>query len=153
VENRDQLLALREAGASELKLNVQSWDRGIFRTVCPDLDLDHIIRMLEHGVEIFGRNRVSSNLIIGLGEKDANIINGIEALADMGVIVVIRTIHLNEINEDRLDRKIDIQRIPKERLLRLREEQARILKDRGLDTREFRTMCFPCKGCDLEPIF
>lgn len=152
VHSKDQLMALKDAGASELKLNVQSWDREIFGIVCPDLDQDHILRMLEKGVEIFGRNRVSSNLIIGLGESDESIISGMETLAEMGIVAVIRTLHLNQLNADRLARSIELPRIPKERLLRLREEQARILKDQGLDTREFRTMCFPCKGCDLEPM-
>ncbi len=150
VENREQIQRLKNAGASELKLNIQSWDRDIFEIICPDLDYDNILRMLELGVEIFERNRVTSNIIIGFGEADENVLEGVEALAEMGVAATIRTLRLDFYNRPILSKALRLEPITRERLLHLREEQRRIFLKHGIDTRFFRTMCFPCKACDLE---
>ena len=56
-------------------------DRAIFERVCPGLSLDYILSSLENAVRVFGKNRVSSNFIIGLGETDTCVQEGIETLA------------------------------------------------------------------------
>lgn len=150
VDEKDQLQRLYDAGARELKLNIQSWDRTIFDTICPELDRDTILDMLGHGVEIYGRNNVCSNLIIGLGESDESVIEGVEDLARMGVAVNLRKLHLNRQNEARLRRSLTIEPVTSERFLGLREKQKEIFLRHGINTNRFRTMCFPCGACDLE---
>jgi len=151
VENSDQIRMLREAGATELKLNIQSWDQNIFKLVCPDLDQDNILAMLEHGVKTFGKNLVTSNIIIGFGERDDNVLDGVETLAGMGVAATIRSLHLNPINEPRLRRVVRLSEITPMRLLSLQKRQRKIFQDNGIKPQQFKSMCFPCKGCDLEP--
>ena len=141
---------LWEGGASELKLNIQSMDRGIFDIMCPHLEFDIILKMLSYGVTKFGKNRVSSNIIIGVGETDDNVVRGLETLAGLGVAGVLRTLHLHSTNKERLHKRLNIQPLTKERLLYLHKEQTRIFLEHGLETERFKTMCFPCKGCDLE---
>lgn len=150
VTERDQLQRLYEAGARELKVNIQSWDPAIFGIICPGIDQEKIREMLEHGVGIFGRNNVCSNLIIGLGETDDSVLEGIEHLARMGVAVNLRRLHLNDANEDRLKQALDIEPVTRERYLGLREKQKEIFSHHGIDTDRFRTMCFPCGACDLD---
>lgn len=151
VETAEQLRRLHDAGATELKLNIQSWDPDIFTCICPDLDLDHIVEMLALGVGLFGRNRVCSNMLIGFGESDKVILDGVERLASMGVAVNLRRLHLNGRNSERINKVLVPQPIKADRLLRLRDEQQHIFASNGLDSSQFMTMCFPCGGCDLDP--
>ena len=150
VETEGQIVRLKEAGADEIKLNIQSFDRDIFRVICPNLDYDNILRMLRKAVEVFGRNRVTSNIIIGFGETDENVLEGVESLAKMGVAATIRTLHITPLNRPILEKVLNVEPVTTKRLLGLRDAQERIFRDYGIDTREFRTMCFACKGCDLE---
>ncbi|MEN6342645.1 MAG: hypothetical protein ABFC89_08815 [Methanospirillum sp.] len=64
------------AGACEIKYNVETMDPEIFARVCPGLSLPDILLALQGAVEIFGRSRVSSNVILGLGETDECVRDG-----------------------------------------------------------------------------
>jgi len=150
VTKRSQLQRLHDAGARELKLNIQTWDKMIFQRICPELDQENILEMIGYGVEIFGRNNVCSNLIIGLGETDESVIKGIEHLAEMGVAVNLRTLHLNEKNESRVRDALTIEPMSNQRLLGLREKQSELFTRYDIRSDSFRTMCFPCGACDLE---
>lgn len=151
VESVHQLQSLRDAGASELKLNIQSWDPEIFHRICPGLDRDHIQLMLSEGVRIFGRNRVCSNMIMGFGETDKTIIEGIRHLASMGVAVHLRHLHVNPGNRERLREAVAVEPMDLDRWIGLRNHQQSIFREFGIDVSGFRTMCFPCGGCDLDP--
>jgi biotin synthase-related radical SAM superfamily protein len=41
--------------------------------------------------------------------------------------------------------------LDKERVIKLARMQKEILAKRGLSTKTFKTMCFPCSCCDLVP--
>lgn len=148
-----EIAALREAGADELKLNIQSFDPEIFRRVCPDLDYDRVLALLGVAAERFGRGKVASNIIIGLGEGDGAVLQGTEILAAMGVVANIRKVAVDDGNRRRLQKALG--RLPApvtpHRLLRLAVEQKRVLKKHGLTTKGFRTMCHNCACCDIEP--
>jgi biotin synthase-like enzyme len=148
---REGLERLKAAGADELKVNVQAANPVIFRKVCPGLDWDDIIRCLKEGVEVFGRNKVSSNIIIGLGENEDDIVRTLLALARMGVAANIRVLRINHVNREALEKALgqDIGIKEPERILRLIEAQRIIFEDNGLDPGEFRTMCHRCGCCDL----
>jgi biotin synthase-related radical SAM superfamily protein len=136
-----------ESGVSEVKYNVETMDREIFKKVCGDLSLDYILDRLKEAVDIFGKNRVFSNFIIGLGENDASVIEGIETLAKMGVIPILRPVspHPLRIGD------CFTERPSPERLLRLAKVEAEILKQYGLNPGIAMTMCLKCTGCDLVP--
>jgi biotin synthase-related radical SAM superfamily protein len=63
--NSTQLL--KEAGADEIKYNVETMDREIFGMMCPGLSLDFVLEALKDAVQVFGRDKVFSNILIGLG--------------------------------------------------------------------------------------
>jgi biotin synthase-related radical SAM superfamily protein len=138
---------LHAAGADEIKYNVETMDPDIFSRVCPGLSLSFILESLEGAVPIFGRNHVASNFIIGLGETDACVRGGVEALAGMGVIPVLRPISPHPLRKG----EITIERPSAGRLLRLARIHRDALDRHGLDPRMARTMCLPCTGCDLTP--
>jgi len=138
---------LYAAGASEIKYNVETMDREIFRRVCPNLSLDEILEALNGAVRVFGKNRVSSNFILGLGETDACVKEGIEILAGMGVIPNLRPISPHPLRAG----QIVVERPSPYRLLILNRINKAALECHGLNVLAARTMCLPCTGCDLTP--
>ncbi|ACL16507.1 radical SAM protein [Methanosphaerula palustris] len=138
---------LYAAGAAEIKYNVETMDPSIFDRVCPELSLDKILLALKGAVKIFGRNHVSSNFIIGLGESDACVLEGVETLASMGVIPNLRPISPHPLRKG----EIVVERPSPERLLKLTGINKAALDRHGLDVMKAQTMCLPCTGCDLTP--
>ncbi|GAA5261627.1 hypothetical protein KTGMC3_P0329 [Methanocalculus sp. MC3] len=144
---KDSSRLLYDAGAVEIKYNVETMDPVIFSTVCPDFSLSEILDALREAVTIFGKNAVFSNFIIGLGEDDQTVLDGVTTLARMGVIPNLRPISPSPLREG----EITIQRPSQERLLYLAKKTVEILVRYGLDARSARTMCLPCTGCDITP--
>ncbi|MFP4654621.1 MAG: radical SAM protein [Methanohalobium sp.] len=138
---------LKDAGADEIKYNVETMDRDIYKEVCSGQDLDIILKHLHEAVEIFGRNNVYSNFIIGLGESYETVEKGIEELASMGVIPILRA---GVMPSQRVG-EIEIERPSAKQLLKLTRVLRRTLDRYGLRADKSRTMCLPCTGCDLNP--
>lgn len=135
------------AGACEIKYNVETMDPDIFARVCPGLSLPDILTALRGAVDIFGRNHVSSNFILGLGETDECVRNGVETLAGMGVIPNLRPISPHPLRQG----EIAVLRPSAERLIRLAGVNREALERHGISVADSRTMCLPCTGCDLVP--
>lgn len=138
---------LYSAGACEIKYNVETMDPELFRRVCPDLDLEAVLESLENAVDHFGRNRVSSNFIIGLGETDETVRKGLKQLTDRCVIPVLRPISPHPLRKD----SISICRPDASRLLKLGGMLREMLDCQSLCVEKSRTMCLFCTGCDLAP--
>lgn len=144
---------LKDAGATELKLNIQTYDKKIFKKICPQLDFDGILNAIKYGVSVFGRNKVCSNIIVGLGETDKNVLDGVEQLAKFGAVATIRSIRINEHNRRKISNVLGcrVASVRGERLVRLALEQKKILKKYHLTTNKFKTMCHKCGCCDIVP--
>ncbi|MBN1134859.1 MAG: radical SAM protein [Methanosarcinaceae archaeon] len=147
VPTKESSQKLHNAGVSEVKYNVETMDREIFKKVCGDFSLDFILKALKEAVEIFGRNHVYSNFIIGLGETDETVRAGVEELADIGVIPILRAINPHPLREG----ETTTIRPSAERLLKLAKMTRSILDKYGLRADVAQTMCLPCTGCDLVP--
>jgi biotin synthase-related radical SAM superfamily protein len=138
---------LYAAGATEIKYNVETMDAGIFARCCPGLSLPNIMESLEEAAEIFGRNKVSSNFILGLGESDQCVASGAARLAEMGVIPVLRPISPHPLRAG----AVEVHRPSAKRLLMLGSIARRALDEHGLRADRAETMCLPCTGCDITP--
>jgi biotin synthase-related radical SAM superfamily protein len=138
---------LKAAGATEIKYNVETMDPEIFEKYCPGLSLPFVLKSLEKAVKIFGRNRVSSNFIIGLGESDERVLFGIALLAEMGVIPNLRPISSHPLRAG----EVKVQRPSAERLLKLARATRKVLDEHGLRADLAGTMCLSCTGCDITP--
>ncbi|OGS42906.1 MAG: hypothetical protein A3K67_06390 [Euryarchaeota archaeon RBG_16_62_10] len=150
----DEIDLLKEAGADEIKLNIESFDRDIFEKVCPKRDYDHILHAINHAGEVFGRNRVCSNIIFGLGETDDNVIEGVKVLANMGAVATLRALRRTEYNVAELENALGrLEPVTAERMLELARTERRILEGHGLSTLEFKTMCHTCLACDIVPFW
>jgi len=152
VDRKEQIDLLKSSGADEIKLNRECARHDIFDIACPDLDYDGTLEMLRYAVSVFGKGRVASNIIYGLGESDNDVIKEMERLASMGVIPGLRALKISPKNKEKLTRSLgNITPVSKERMILLAKEQKRILLNNGLTTETFRTMCFECQCCDIVP--
>lgn len=152
VDDEAQVDAIRAAGADEIKINCEAATEAVFRRSCPGLDYGNVFRMLEHAVGAFGRGRVASNVIYGLGETDAEVEAVLERLASMGVAPGLRALKVSPSNEARIAAALgDVGRNTPERAIKLARLQKAAMERHGLTTLTFRTMCFPCTCCDLVP--
>jgi len=150
----DEIDLLKDAGADEIKLNIETFDRDIFEKVCGDLDLDHILHAVNHAGEVFGRNKVCSNIIFGLGETDDNVLEGATVLANMGAVATLRALRKDEMNTAALEQALGrLEEGTADRMLRLAAEEKTILERHGLSTLRFKTMCHACLSCDIVPFW
>jgi biotin synthase-related radical SAM superfamily protein len=148
----DQIELLREAGADEIKINIETFDREIFSKVCPRKDYGQILGSIEYAVAVFGPGHVASNIIIGFGETDENVLLGVEHLARLGCVATLRSLRTNDINRPGLAHEIgDIKPVDEERLIRLVKAQMKIFERYEMSPAGFRTMCHRCGCCDILP--
>jgi len=79
---------LKEAGVDTIGIHVETFDRKILDDVCPakaEIGLKRFEECWKIAVTLFGRNQVSSFVIVGLGEERDSIIEGSEMLCEIGV--------------------------------------------------------------------
>jgi len=138
---------LKEAGADEVKYNLETVDPDLFPRICPGQSMKAIKESLDEAVEVFGKNRVFSNVIVGLGESDRTILSGIDELAEMGVLPVLRAVYPHPLRIG----EIEMTRPSAERLVRLAQHARRALDRQGLRGGLALTGCYLCTGCDLVP--
>jgi biotin synthase-related radical SAM superfamily protein len=135
---------LKELGVAEVKFNLEAATPEIFSRMCPGLDYGLLWQVLDRSVQLFGKNRVFSNVIIGLGETDSELETCIKNLTSHGVIPVLRP--LNPVAK-----LAGTPRPSAERLNKIFAIHERALAEAGLDPRLAVTMCTNCAGCDLVP--
>lgn len=152
IDDLAQIDQLKGAGADEVKLNIETYDRGILAKVCGEQDFEHIMAGIAHAGKVFGRGKVTSNIIVGMGESDQNVLDGVEALAELGCVANLRPLRLNELNRGPMTEALGpLEPASPERLLRLAEGHKRILERHGLTTETLHTMCHACTCCDIVP--
>jgi len=79
---------LRAAGASSIGIHVESLDDDVRRKWMPgkgSVPMAEYEAAWDRAVEVFGRNQVSTYLLIGLGEDPGELVAGAAALIDRGV--------------------------------------------------------------------
>jgi len=138
---------LREAGADEVKYNLECADRDLFSRVCPGIRREDIMDALTVAVDVFGRGRAFTNIIVGLGESDESLKKCIDDLAEKGIVPVLRAVYPHPLRAGELW----MQRPSAERLLDLARYLKAALERNGLDGRLALTGCYLCTGCDLAP--
>ena len=135
---------LKALGVAEVKFNIEAATPTIFAKQCPGLNYEQLWRVLDRSVELFGKGRVFSNVIIGLGETDGEMEACIKRLTSHGIIPVLRP--LNPVAE-----LTGTPHPSAERLKKFFDIHTRELKKAGLDPHQALTMCSNCAGCDLVP--
>lgn len=143
--SRDHLLRLKDAGICEIRLNLETYNTEIAQRLMPNKDLNKILYSIEQAVIVFGKEKVSSNIIIGLGESDDDILNGVCKLAEIGALSTLYpydSIGLSDYN---------FQRPSAERIYNLAIEHKKILEKYNLNPLGSKTMCCACAASHLYP--
>lgn len=138
---------MKEAGVDEVKYNIETFDQDLFRRVCPGISYMDIKESLREAVSIFGRNRVFSNVIVGLGESDKTMRSGIDELTEIGVQPILRAVYPHPLRIG----ETDMIRPSAEQLLDLARYLLRALESNDLRGDLALTGCSKCTGCDLVP--
>lgn len=142
---KDHLLRLKDAGISEIRLNIETYNMKLAQYLMPNKDLNKILYSIEQAVNIFGKEKVSSNIIIGLGESDDDILDGVNKLAEMGALSTLYPYDsIGLINEN-------FQRPSAERIYNLAIEHKKILERYHLNPLGAKTMCCACAASHLYP--
>ncbi len=136
---------LFELGVSEVKFNLETATEKLFAEMCPGLDWEEIWAALKEAVDIFGKNRVYTNIILGLGESKAEMKACIMQCLENGIIPIIRPLTPSaELSDYSRPSAADI--------LGIAEFLLSELPRFDFDPSEARTMCAKCMGCDLTPM-
>jgi len=151
--SRRSLLALKRAGATEIRLNLEVHNEELARRLTPHKRPGLILNAIEEAVGIFGRGKVTSNMILGIGETDEDVIAGVEHLARLGAIA---TLYPYDFVPERHEILLGltagtVQRPSAERLLSLAYKHKEILTKHCLDPRDLKTMCPACCASFLMP--
>jgi len=151
VDSEEQIKKLKAAGANEIKINLETPRKDIFEKLCPGLSYLTIVEMIRSSVKIFGRGKVTTNLIFGMGETDKEVADCMMTMATYGCVPGLRAVRINDINRGNLNSVGIFYDVTEERMIYLAHLQKRILEEHHLTTNSFRTMCFECRCCDLVP--
>ena len=135
---------LHEAGLNTVSFNLEIYDEGCRREICPGkavIPRKNYFEAMEYAVELFGRNLVSSWLIIGL-EPVESTIAGAEAIAASGgipFVSVFRPLTGTEL-ENRLPPSVDD-------VVKVFRSVGAILRKQRLDPRDSTYGCVRCNCC------
>jgi radical SAM protein (TIGR04043 family) len=87
-ENLDDMQLLRDAGADTVGMHLESLDQRVRERISPGkatIGIERYFEAFARAVEIFGRNQVSSYIIVGLGDDEETIVEGARRMAETGV--------------------------------------------------------------------
>lgn len=111
----------------------------------PNKNLDQILHSIEQAVNIYGKEKVSSNMIIGLSESDDDILDGVNKLAEIGALSTLYPYDpIEGLNEQ-------FKRPKADRIYNLAIEHKKILQKHNLNPLGAKTMCCACAGSHLYP--
>ena len=155
IEHKEEIHLLKNAGADEIKINIQSPNKSLFNKICPDLDYEHIGISLDVAVQVFGKGKVTSNILFGLGETESSVITAVELLAKKGVVSSLRKIQVTEENKIPLQNAIKskLRDVTPQQIMYLAMQQKKIFQKYNLNPNSFSTMCHSCGCCDIIPFW
>lgn len=141
---------LREAGADAIGIHVESLDDNVRRRWMPgksSVPLDEYRAAWAEAVRVFGRNQVSTYLLVGLGENADEMTAGAKDLADMGVYPFIVPFR-----PQAGTLAVDVDRAPAPEpaiVEKISREVAAHLRLRGMTGRDQRAGCAACGACSI----
>ncbi|MBU0496858.1 MAG: biotin synthase [Candidatus Thermoplasmatota archaeon] len=153
INSDTELHHLQKSGVDEIKINLQLPTSELFSQFCPTLDYEFIKTMLQKAVTHFGKGKVCSNIIYGLGERNEELYDAITELAEMGVVTTLRKLTITPNNIQRISEitKKPLKSPDAQRIITLAQRHKTILSHYNLTPKTFSTMCHRCGCCDIIP--
>ncbi|MEU4539108.1 MSMEG_0568 family radical SAM protein [Streptosporangium sp. NPDC023825] len=138
---------LRRAGASAIGIHVESLDEEVRRRWMPgksEVPMSAYEAAWDEAVRVFGRNRVSTYLLVGLGEDPDELVAGAAGLVERGVypfVVPFRPMR------DTLAGRDGVPGPDPAVVRRVTESVAALLRDAGMAGADQRAGCAACGAC------
>jgi radical SAM protein (TIGR04043 family) len=143
------LTDLHEAGATAIGIHVESLDDEVRRRWMPgkgSVPMAEYETAWDEAVRVFGRNRVSTYLLVGLGEDPDELVAGASRLIDRGVypfVVPLRPM------AGTLARCDGVGAPPVELVRYVTERVAALLRDAGMIGADQQAGCAACGACSV----
>jgi len=138
---------LKAMGVDDVGLHVESFDPAVRKAMTPGkaaVDLDKYFDAFEKAVAVFGRNKVSTYVILGLGEDEELTLEGCRRAAELGVYTIV--VPLRPLLESCL---ADSKPVDPAYLDRMYSKVGKILAEHGLSIRGSSAGCVRCRACSL----
>jgi len=87
-ENLDDMELLFEAGAEAVGIHLESFSQDTRERITPGkakISIGRYFEAFKKAVDIFGRNQVSTYIIVGFGDSEESIVEGCRQIAELGV--------------------------------------------------------------------
>lgn len=136
---------LKEAGATTIGLHVESFDEEVRRRMMPSksaISLETYFQAFEKAVSVFGRNQVSTYVILGMGESFEKTLEGCRRAAQIGVYPFV--VPLRPLKGTLLEEALPPTSEYMEKAYR---NVAAILADEGLSSEASEAGCAKCGAC------
>lgn len=144
-ENLEDMLLLKEAEVDTVGMHLESLTQEIRERITPGkatISIERYFEAYARAVEIFGRNQVSTYIIVGFGDSEETLVAGCERLAKLGVypfVVPLRPIMGTPLSQITAPEPAFMDRI-------YRQVAANNLKY-GLSWRSSKAGCTRCGAC------
>jgi radical SAM protein (TIGR04043 family) len=143
------LIDLHEAGATAIGIHVESLDDEVRRRWMPgkgSVPMAEYEAAWDESVRVFGRNRVSTYLLVGLGEDPDELVAGASRLIDRGIypfVVPLRPM------AGTLARRDGVGAPPVELVRYVTERVAALLRNAGMIGADQQAGCAACGACGV----
>lgn len=131
------------SGADTIDIDAESLDPRVFQTVCPGKarvsDFKTYMNNWRAAIDIFGRNQVSSWILVGMGEEWGITLENMERMISIGAIP-----HLVPFRPTPNTPMADMKPPEPEHLLRLCEAASDVMRKYGVDPNENLGGCVKC---------
>lgn len=149
---RGDLLQIKNAGATEIKINIESTIERICNVLSPNQSVSEYFECLNDSIQIFGKGYVMTSFYVGVGETKNEIEKIFDTLGKMGVLSDIKIKRIDEKTKLKLESEFGVIEPPTvEELSRigmmLKESEIKY----DLDSNNTKTLCIACRGCNLVP--
>ena len=87
-ENLEDMKSLYEAGVEAVGIHLESFSQETRERITPgkaEISIERYFEAFKYAVDIFGRNQVSTYIIVGLGDSEESIVQGCRQIAELGV--------------------------------------------------------------------
>lgn len=150
--NDDDLYqTLKEAGADTIGLHVESFDEEVRRKMMPSkssITLETYFAAFKKAVAVFGRNQVSTYVILGMGENPEITLEGCKRAAELGVYPFV--VPLRPLRGTMLE---DAPPPSSEYMESMYRHVADVLADERLSSAGSSAGCAKCGACSALPSF
>jgi radical SAM protein (TIGR04043 family) len=146
-QDKEIFKSLRATGVVNVGLHVESFDETVRRRYTPGksaIPLDAYFSAFEAAVAVFGRNKVSTFVILGLGEDESITLDGCRRVVSLGVypfVVALRPMDGTFLANGRAPSS--------DYVYRMTLEVGRLIQGQGLSTTRSGAGCTRCGACSL----